>query len=153
MYQSKTKKKQVYFEKVNLYSSRNYFKNCSMVSSNIADLLHSSLICAFKKYEVRGLCLMKWPTTSKLPWGIEIVTIPISPKIWDLRSDPVPHLNLGSKIPNLGSEVIEIDRDRKKIANRQCTVTFLDPVIYFPFLFQKTLKQSMEHVPSSVKKD
>ena len=40
----KHKKKQVQFEKVNLYSSRNYFKNCSMVSSNIADLLHSSLI-------------------------------------------------------------------------------------------------------------
>ena len=84
-----------------------------MVSSNIADLLHSSLIYAFKKYDQFALNTMYR--------GID---------------DPDLPLNLGSKIRSRsqfkfgigsdrnGSEVIEIDRDREKIVDRQCTVIY-----------------------------
>ena len=90
---------------------------CSMVSSNIADLLHTS--------EVRGLCLMKWPCIRYIE-GSRDRGIAGS-------YDPDLPLNLGSKIRSRSrfkigigsdrnrSEVIEIDRDREKIVDLQCT--------------------------------
>ena len=89
-----------------------------MVSSNIADLLHSSLIYAFKKYDQFALNTMYRGIAGSRDRGID---------------DPDLPLNLGSKIRSRsqfkfgigsdrnGSEVIEIDRDREKIVDRQCT--------------------------------
>ena len=103
----------MYQKKINLYSSRNSFKNCSMVSSK--KLPYYKMSTEWKNLFLKPCIRYVEGSRDR---GID---------------DPDLPLNLGSKIRSRSqfkfgirsdrnrSEVIEIDRDREKIVDRQCT--------------------------------